>query len=76
MKQGDLVRVRADTGWGEGWLHVYPRHTSVRGWAAVSPGETVMLLHSMTADDVGGYIDVLHPKHGVCSILRKALEAV
>ncbi len=72
MKRGDLVRVKASHKFG---TTAYPQNLG-SVWAHIAPGEACVLLHDMKADDVAGYIDVLHPKHGVCSILRGVLEAV
>jgi hypothetical protein len=70
MKRGDLVRVKASRELG---TTAYLSTTS-RIWAHISSGEVSVLLQDMK--DVGGYIDVLHPKHGVCLIHRDVLEAV
>jgi hypothetical protein len=70
MKKGDLVKVKASHELG---ATAYPAgRNSI--WVHFSQGEVSMLLQDMK--DVGGYIDVLHPKHGVCSIVRDVLEAV
>ena len=70
MKKGDLVRVKDYHGFG---TTAYPTQPNCV-WVHISPGEVSMLLHDMK--DVGGYIDVLHPKHGVCSIHRDVLEVI
>lgn len=70
MKRGDLVRVKSSHEFG---TTAYPQNLG-SAWAHIPPGEISVLLHDMK-DDMG-YIDVLHPKHGVCSILRDVLEAV
>lgn len=72
MKKGDLVRVKASHKFG---TTAYPQNLS-GVWAHISPGEVSVLLYDMKAGDIEGYIDILHPKHGVCSILREVLEVV
>jgi hypothetical protein len=73
MKRGDLVRVKVSRSWGE-CLTAYSKSVYPGGAVSVSVGETVMLLRDMKTDE--GYTDVLHPHHGVCSIISQALEAV
>lgn len=76
MKRGDLVRVKAVSNWGT-HLNVFPsNYGSFSGWPTVVAGETVMLLDDIKPSDVEGYIDVMHPQIGACSILRRALEAI
>lgn len=70
MKRGELVRVKASHKFG---TTAYPQNLG-GVWVHISSGEVSMLLHDMK-DDMG-YIDVLHPKHGICAILRDVLEAV
>ena len=70
MKQGDLVRVKASHEFG---TTAYPTQPNCV-WVHISQGEVSVLLQDM--GDNMGYIDVLHPKHGICSILRDVLEVI
>jgi hypothetical protein len=70
MRSGDLVRVKASH---ERGTTAYPTQPNC-DWVHISQGEVSMLLQDMK--DNMGYIHVLHPKHGICSILRDVLEAV
>jgi len=75
MKPGDLVRVRANAAWDYHQLHAFPQGAPGR-WVHIFSGDIVMLIHNMTPDGVGGYIDVLHPKHGMCAVLKQILESL
>jgi hypothetical protein len=70
MKKGDLVRVKAHLEFG---TTAYPTQPNCV-WVHISQGEVSMLLQDMK--DNMGYINVLHPKHGICTISRVVLEVI